>query len=274
MREKEEHADERERSRRNIRLLLEYDGSAFHGWQVQPRCTTIQEVLQEALLTITGEKTVLRGSGRTDAGVHALGQVANFFTSKGHHPDVYRRALNSMTPPGIVVLAADLVADDFDSQHCAQGKTYQYRILVRPSPAALEYGRVWHVPYGLKVGLMRHAAVCLVGTHDFSSFQASGCNARDPVRTITGLSLYRRRDHLFVDITGSGFLRYMVRNIVGTLVDIGRGYRLKGVMATILDAKNRLHAGQTAPPQGLYLVSVDYPPRYERLSSEAAEREG
>jgi tRNA pseudouridine38-40 synthase len=244
---------------RNIRLLLEYDGLPFHGWQVQPHSPTIQEVLQGALDRITGEKTVLKASGRTDAGVHALGQVANFHTRSGIETDAFPRALNSLTPASITALEAREVDLSFDSQFSALSKIYRYSLLLRRHASALDHTRHWHIPYHLNLTRMRRAASLLTGTRDFSSFRAAGCGAHDPVRRLARLEIARHGDLLSIELEANGFLRHMVRNIVGTLVEIGRGHRHPDDVPPILEAKDRSCAGVTAPPYGLFLLSVQYP---------------
>jgi tRNA pseudouridine38-40 synthase len=245
--------------RRNIRLLLEYDGLPFHGWQIQPQSPTIQEVLQRALERITGEEAVLKASGRTDAGVHALGQVANFHTRSGIATDAFPRALNSLTPPSITVLEAGEVDPSFDSQFSALSKTYRYFLLLRPHASALDHTRHWHVPSRLNLPRMRRAASLLTGKRDFSSFRAAGCGAKSPVRRLSRLEMARRGDRLSIELEADGFLRHMVRNIVGTLVEIGRGRLHPDDIPLIVKAKDRSRAGVTAPPYGLFLHSVVYP---------------
>jgi tRNA pseudouridine38-40 synthase len=245
---------------RNIRLLLEYDGRPFHGWQVQPKYPTIQELLQEALVTITGQQgIVVRGSGRTDAGVHALGQVANFHTFSPLPADTFRRALNGLLPTAISVLSAQEMPADFDARYSAAFKTYMYRLLLRPSRSALHAGQCWHIPYSLREEAMEEAAGKLLGTKDFSSFRSSGCTSRTTQRSLTGLRLCRRSPYLEIELVADGFLRHMARAIVGTLVDVGRGKVSASDMETILQARDRSRAGRTAPPHGLFLVSVFYP---------------
>lgn len=249
-----------EEGRRNIALLLEYDGSHFHGWQVQPVSPTIQEVIQLALGRMTGEVSVtLKGSGRTDAGVHALGQVANFRTASSLPADTFRKGLNSLLPPGIAVLAAREVPSSFDAQYGALSKVYRYRLLLRRSRSPLLASRSWHIPYPLHRNRMSRAARDLTGERDFSSLRSSGCSARSPVRILSRLELRRQGDILEFELEANGFLRHMVRNIVGTLVDVGRGRIPAESMADLLASGDRSRAGRKAPPQGLFLLSVRYP---------------
>jgi tRNA pseudouridine38-40 synthase len=248
-----------EKGRRNVCLLLEYDGLPFYGWQVQPLSPTIQEVIQNALSTITGEEVNLKASGRTDSGVHALGQVANFHTFSTLDADIFRPALNSLLPPSISVLDAREVPADFDSQFSAIRKLYCYRILINKTRSALEPGRSWYFRHPLDVEKITIAGRALVGKHDFSAFRASGGSARTSVRTIGKLEISRSSGYIFLDIEANGFLRHMVRNIAGTLVDVGRGRFSPTDIPSILESKDRSRAGVTAPPHGLYLVSVTYP---------------
>lgn len=245
---------------RNIALLLEYDGSPFHGWQVQPGVATIQGILREALRRVTGEDLSLKGSGRTDAGVHACGQVANFRTRSRLSPGNFVRAVNSLTPPAVSALDAVEVPYDFDAQYSATGKTYRYHLLRRTPPSPLAHRRCWHLPCPLDLDKVESAGATLGGRHDFSAFRSSGCASRDPVRTISRLEVVRRGDWVAIDITADGFLRQMVRNIVGTLVDVGRGRFPPSEIESILDSGDRTRAGVAAPPDGLYLLSVDYRP--------------
>lgn len=248
--------------RRNICLLLEYDGRPFHGWQVQPVSPTVQEVLSEAIDRITGEPSVPKGSGRTDAGVHALGQVANFFTGSSLPADTFLRAINSLAGPSIAVLSAIEVPETFDAQYGAVSKTYRYRLLLRPSPSPMEYGRSWHIPGPLNLHRVRKAAEHFVGERDFAAFRSAGCASRNSVRTISALTIRRSGEKVEIDITANGFLRQMVRNIVGTLVDAGRGRIPPRTVPAILSSGDRSLAGVAAPPQGLYLLTVDYPPPF------------
>ncbi len=247
-------------SRRNVRLLIQYDGLPFLGWQVQPRSPTVQQVLQEVIRHVTGEQVNLQGSGRTDSGVHAVGQVANFFTASRIPAWNLARAINSLAPPSVSVLQAQEVPLDFDSRRSALGKTYLYRVLLSPVRRPLEQGRAWQVPYRLNLGRMRRAAGQLSGCRDFSSFRSSGCGAPDAVRDVRLLKLSKRKDYLVFELEGNGFLRHMVRNIVGTLVDVGRGRIDPDDMPSILEARDRRRAGRAAPPWGLYLLEVRYPP--------------
>jgi tRNA pseudouridine38-40 synthase len=259
------------------KLTLSYDGTGFHGWQVQPGRPTIQGTLGAALHSLTGETTLPQGSGRTDAGVHALAQVATFSLAAPIPADNLLRALNRALPPGIRVLTAETVAESFHARHSALRKSYEYRIFCCEladtrghapicSPFVGRY--VWDCHWPLALEPMQQAAALLCGTHDFSSFAASDPDLAEresgtaagpnPVKTLFSSCCVREGDVLVYRVTGSGFLHHMVRNIVGTLVEIGRGALATAEMARILAARNRTAAGPTAPPQGLFLVSVEY----------------
>ncbi len=243
---------------RHICLVLEYDGSSYHGWQYQANNLSIQQVLEEAVLRITGETVRIIGAGRTDAGVHALGQVASLRTRSAIAAGDFPRALNAALPRDIRVLSATDVTPDFHPQFRAGGKEYLYLILNRVNPSALLLHRCWHVSHPLDVEAMRQAAAVLVGRHDFSSFQSASCVARDPVRTLSRLDIRQRGGLLELSFEGNGFLKNMVRNLVGTLVEVGRASRPPATMAEILAALDRRRAGPCAPAYGLYLVRVIY----------------
>lgn len=242
----------------NIKLTVEYDGTNYHGWQFQPNCESIQAVLERAISTFFAATIRITGSGRTDAGVHALGQVVNFSADKDSSPFRIRRALNALTPPDITIKEVELVPDAFDARRDAQSRTYEYHILNRPTASPFLLRRVWHVHEPLDVDAMRQASACLFGEHDFTSFRAANCDATHPVRTIYATSLEQRGELLIFTIEATAFLRHMVRNLVGTLVEVGKGERSAQAFAEILEARDRIKAGKTAPPHGLYLVEVKY----------------
>jgi tRNA pseudouridine38-40 synthase len=244
---------------RTLKLVLEYDGFDYCGWQVQNAAPTIQGVVEEALGKILGQRVRVSGAGRTDAKVHAIGQVASFRCAAGIPATALQRALNSLLPRDVVVQAVEDVPADFHARFSALGKVYAYRILNRPVRAPLQLRYAWHIPQPLDISAMATAGGCLQGTHDFASFQATGGDVTTTERTLTELSITRAGDEVVLSCTANGFLRHMVRNIVGTLVEIGRGMRQPTDIKRILDAHDRRQAGVTAPPQGLYLVQVLYP---------------
>ena len=253
---------------RNLKLTLSYDGTEFSGWQVQPGRKTVQGKLQEALARLTGEPHLPQGSGRTDAGVHALAQVATWATESPIPTANLAMALNNMLPAAIRVLSAEEVAADFQARKSAKAKTYQYRIYrgdICP-PFLARYCH--HHPYPLDEAAMIDAAGVVVGEHDFTSFAAVDPErherVQDPeeetsnVRTVFSSEWSRDGEELVYRIRGNGFLHHMVRNLVGTFLLVGKGTFTRDDLRRILDAKNRSAAGATAPPEGLYLVSVEY----------------
>jgi tRNA pseudouridine38-40 synthase len=242
------------------KLVLAYDGGEFHGWQIQPDQPTVQGLLRDALLRITGEDVLPQGSGRTDAGVHALGQVASFALAAPIPETNLARALNRKLPPSIRVLSASRVRSDFHARHSAQAKTYEYRIFrgeICP-PWRARYVYALNVP--LDVDAMERAAARVLGVHDFTSFAASDSDSPGHVRCLHA-SQWVREDPdqlLLYRVRGNGFLHHMVRNLVGTFLEVGRGNVEEAAMAAILEARSREHAGPTAPARGLFLVSVHY----------------
>jgi tRNA pseudouridine38-40 synthase len=244
---------------RNIKLTIAYDGTAYHGWQIQENARTIQGVLQEKIGIITGERISLTASGRTDAGVHALGQVANFRTESGLPLDALKRGVNSLTPDDMVIQHIEEVGDDFHARYSARSKLYEYRILNSPVPSPIERNFSWHISQNLNLGRMREAAGTLLGAHDFSSFRAAKSDNLNPVRTLTTLEIEKKDDHMIaIRMRSDGFLRQMVRNIVGSLVDVGRGRLTPDDLEAILDVRDRTKAGMAAPPHGLFLMKVEY----------------
>lgn len=244
---------------KNYKLTIEYDGTNYHGWQVQARDTTIQETIETALATMTREKIRLAGSGRTDAGVHALGQTASFKTKSAIPTHAFFAGLNSLLPDDIVITACEAVADDFHARFSARHKTYQYRIYNHPTPIAVGRQYAWHIRKKLDTVAMRQAANCIIGTHDFKSFEGTGSPRDHTVREVLNAGISENDNGFaFFEITANGFLRYMVRNLVGTLANVGLGKISPEDFRLILEAKNRDLAGATAPPHGLFLVSVSY----------------
>jgi tRNA pseudouridine38-40 synthase len=241
-----------------VKLILEYDGSRYAGWQRQPDQPTIQEAIETALFQLTQETVSVIGAGRTDSGVHALGQVASFRIERTWTPREWMRGLNARLPDDIAVRSVALVSDDFHARYAARGKLYEYRILNRPERPALERGYLWHVHKPLDHSAMERAAAHLVGTHDFSSFEGTLTDNEDPVCNLRQLSLAREGDLIRIHAYADRFLKHMVRAIVGTLVEVGHGKRAPESLQAILAAKDRTVAGRTAPSHGLFLLRVDY----------------
>ncbi|MDH4099837.1 MAG: tRNA pseudouridine(38-40) synthase TruA [Nitrospirota bacterium] len=265
-------------SPRTIKLTIEYDGAAYAGWQYQANALSIQQVMEQALESLTHVKTRLNASGRTDAGVHALGQVAHFTTESRMSPEAFVRGFNTLLPPDIAVKSAEEVPVDFSARHSAKGKRYRYLIYNDPVRSAHLRNYSWHIRKKLDINAMRQAAEHLLGEHDFSAFRSANCDAPHAVREIHELSvtvtppdivpfslaLPRVEEPaglpriIVVEAHATAFLKQMVRNIVGTLEEVGRERMTPEQVKSILEGKDRRHAGPTAPPQGLFLVSVDY----------------
>jgi tRNA pseudouridine38-40 synthase len=245
---------------RNFKLTVSYDGTDFFGWQTQHGFRTVQETLEAAILKLTGEKVHANASGRTDTGVHAVGQVVNFKSATRHTPHVVRRALNAHLPEDVIVKAAEEVPVEFDARRHAVRKMYRYVIHVGPVPDLFLRKYVYHVPWELDTTAMRTATQCLVGTHDFHSFETEWPNRQTSVRTITHLGVNQVGELIWIDVEADGFLYNMVRSIAGTLLNVGRGYWQASQVAEILKAEDRRLAGQTAPAQGLFLMRVSYQP--------------
>jgi tRNA pseudouridine38-40 synthase len=246
--------------KRNIKIILEYDGTNYHGWQSQSGSgrATIQETLEQTLKELTGEDIKTYASGRTDAGVHALGHVAHFRTESRIPSEAWAPALNHLLPEDIRVLSSEDVPEDFHARYSSRGKIYQYLILNRRAPSALHRNRVWLIDRKLNLSAMRRAAGVLIGKHDFSAFRSSACGAKTPVRKLTALTIMKRGDFVEILLEADAFLMHMARNIVGTLVDVGLGrYTVEAVKQMILSC-DRSKAGRTAPACGLYLVKVLY----------------
>ena len=256
---------------RTLKITLSYDGTRYVGWQRQASGESVQGLLEEAVARFEGNAVTVHGAGRTDAGVHALGQVASMQVTCDHPIETLARGLNAWLPSDIRVVKIENAAEDFHARFSARSKTYRY-LLRNASPVSpFERAYVWHVPETLDVSAMQAAATVLVGTHDFSSFCSAGSNVRDGVRTVSRSVIHyidadlvpyisTREEHtlLAYEVSANGFLRHMVRAIVGTLVEIGEGRRSAASMAKLIAAASRAQAGATAPPQGLFLVGVDY----------------
>lgn len=250
-------------AQRNIRLVLEYDGGGYHGWQIQPQVLTIQEVLEERIQRITQQRSTVIAAGRTDAGVHALQQVVNFRTGSGLSAEAFQRALNALLPPDIRVLKADEVEGSFHARFSALAKRYEYLVWNAPVPSAFSQRYSWWIPASLDLEAMEAASRHLSGVHDFSSFCSANCDRRNPVREVRWCGWGKEGPLLCFQIEADGFLRYMVRSMVGTLVEVGVGKRHPGEILELLEARDRTKAGMTAPARGLFLVSVSYPPPWE-----------
>jgi tRNA pseudouridine38-40 synthase len=245
--------------RRNIRLLLEYDGTGYHGWQRQLDAATIQGVLEAAVARLTQERVAIIGSGRTDAGVHARGQVANFRTESAIPLKAFHKGLNSLLPRDIAVLSATEAPPEFHARKSARAKTYEYRILNRPNRSPLNRHYAWWIASPLNLAAMAGAAGFLLGEHDFTAFRASGSDNKNPVRRVLAATWQEEPGGwLSFTITATGFLRGMVRSLVGTMVQVGQGKAPSAKLAELLASGARHLAGPTAPPQGLYLVEVVY----------------
>ena len=242
----------------NIKLTIEYDGSRYHGWQVQPNAMTVQQKIEEAIHNLTGEKIKIVGASRTDSGVHAYGQVANFVTNSNIRPDKFCDALNHFLPCDIVIAKSECVSCEFHSRYDSKGKKYRYVIYNRSIPSAIWRSRAYHVKHMINLDIMRKEAKVLIGEHDFSSFRSSDKDVKTSVRTIYDIDIQKNGDFIIMDISGNGFLYNMVRIIVGTLVDMTTRKIYPYDMLEILQAKDRKKAGNTAPPCGLYLMEVWY----------------
>jgi len=247
------------RTVRNIKLLIEYDGTNYQGWQVQPKGPTIQGILEEKIGLLTGQSVQLFGSGRTDSGVHALGQVAHFKTQSQMDTHTIQRALNSLLPHDIVIQKAEEVDEGFHARKYSKSKIYEYRILNRNLRSAFHRGYVWHIPQKLNLTEMKKATQSLIGEHDFSAFRTVGSPTRTTVRRVIRAEWKRGRDGLIrFEIEANGFLKQMVRSIIGTLVEIGKGRMEAAEIREILNSRDRKEAGPTAPAQGLFLKEVKY----------------
>jgi len=257
-----------------VKLVLEYDGTDYVGWQVQPNGTSVQAVVERALEKLLGVPTPVLAAGRTDAGVHALGQVVAFDAAQALPMKAYVRGLSGLLPPDVVVVAAEEVAPDFDPRRHARGKRYRYRVCNRPVRSPLRRRTHWELFAALDVPAMRAGAVHLLGRHDFSAFRASDCAAKTAVRELWRLDVEAQGDELVVVVEGTAFLKHMVRNLVGTLVEVGRGKRPAGWVAQVLASKDRGQAGPTAPAHGLVMEEVFYVPRPGAVAGDGEDEEG
>jgi tRNA pseudouridine38-40 synthase len=244
---------------KNFKITIEYDGTAYHGWQRQAEDRTIQGEIEKALMTMTGNAVTLTGSGRTDAGVHAFGQVANFRCHTALDSVVFQKGLNSLLPKDIVITMCTQVSVNFHARYDVKNKSYHYRILNRNLPAAIFRQYAWHIPKKLDLDAMATSLHYIIGTHDFKAFEGTGSPRANTVRSIMHADLEKMDDgYLIFKIQGNGFLKFMVRNIIGTLVDVGLGKITPDDFNNILLSKDRSLAGVTAPAHGLFLMQVDY----------------
>jgi len=242
------------------RITIEYDGGPYVGWQIQAEGASVQGRISEAIARFSGEAVTVKGAGRTDAGVHALGQVAHFDLARAWDPVRIREAINGiLRPDPIAVLDCAEVPADFDARFSAVRRRYLYRISTRRARPALELGRVWHIPRPLDVEAMHSAAQALVGRHDFTTFRAAGCQAKSPVKTLDRLDVSRRGEEVHIGAEARSFLHNQVRSMVGSLRLVGEGRWSVGDLGQALAACERSRCGPVAPPSGLYLVSVAYP---------------
>jgi tRNA pseudouridine38-40 synthase len=264
---------------RNIKITIAYDGTNFHGWQHQPGVSTIQGALHEAARKITQERITIHGASRTDTGVHALGQVAHFKTQSTLSATEFQRALNALLPPAIRIVEAQDVGHVFHSRWLAQGKTYRYRIYRGRVLPPFDYGRALHYPWPLDEAAMTLGAREFEGERDFTSFAASSGSEeddreRDMIRVIRSSEIVREPDcdEIAYVVRGKSFLRYMVRKIVGTLIEVGKGRLAPADISKLFELRDRSRSGPTVPPEGLYLVSLEYPDPTDSLASSSSRR--
>ena len=243
---------------RNIKLTIEYDGKDFNGWQKQPNKLNIQGEIENAIFLITGENVDLTASGRTDAGVHALGQVANFKMDSNFPIEKIAIALNSKLKHSIRIKEAEEVEESFHSRYHCKKKTYRYVINNSEHGSAIYRGLEYHVPQKLDIDKMQEAIKYFIGEHDFSAFKASGTSSKSSVRTIYDAIIKKDGERIYIELTGNGFLYNMVRIITGTLLEVGMGKKEPCDIEKIIESKKRENAGKTVPAQGLFLVNVDY----------------
>ena len=243
---------------RNIHLTLCYDGTDFHGWQRQPGLRTVQQTLEEAIERLTGVRPHTTASSRTDAGVHALGQSVHFLTTSVHSIETFVRAINALMPRDVRVLKVREMPQGFHATLDAKSKRYRYVIENVRIASPFQIRTSWHIPHALNVEAMARAARCLLGRHDFRSFETEWPNRTSSVRTIHDIAVERREDLVTIEVEADGFLYNMVRSIAGTLVLVGSGKRPEAWVSEVLAAESRVEAGPTAPPQGLFLLKVRY----------------
>jgi tRNA pseudouridine38-40 synthase len=244
---------------KNFKIIIEYDGTRYHGWQRQKKDVTIQGEIEKAIGIMTAKHIVVNGSGRTDAGVHARGQVANFRCETDLSPGVFQKGLNSLLPEDIVVRECRQAEDTFHARYNVKSKIYQYNIFNHPVPPAINRAYVWSIRKPLNIVAMRSVASYIIGSHDFKAFEGAGSPRAQTTRHVMAADLVESDSRLLTfRIEADGFLRFMVRNIVGTLVDVGLGKTLPDEFKQILKSRDRTKAGATAPPSGLCLMEVKY----------------
>jgi tRNA pseudouridine38-40 synthase len=241
-----------------VKLVLEYDGTCYAGWQRQPDHPTIQEAIERAIHQVSQATVCVIGAGRTDSGVHALGQVASFRTDRDWSASNWMRALNAVLPKDIAVRSSALMDARFHAQHDARGKLYTYRILHRPARPTVDRAFVWHIYRPLNEAAMQQAAATLIGSQDFSSFEGSLTDNSNPICHLQRFTVIRHDDQILIEAYADRFLKHMVRAMVGTVVEVGLGKRTPDSITEILRSRDRSAAGQTAPPHGLCLMRVDY----------------
>lgn len=243
---------------RNIKLIIEFDGSSFCGWQRQPKGRTVQREIEIAIFKATGEEVLINGSSRTDAGVHAKAMVANFFTNSTIPGDKFREAINVRLPEDVSIVKSEEVAEDFHARYSSSGKTYSYTIVNRYERLSLGHQYLYHYRYNLDIDRMREACKFFIGTHDFRAFMSPGSSIKTTVRTIKDLHIECEGDHIKIFITADGFLYNMVRIIVGTLLKVGNNKLEPEEIKSIIKEGNRKRAGMCVPPNGLVLEKVFY----------------
>jgi tRNA pseudouridine38-40 synthase len=242
-----------------FKLTIEYDGTPFCGWQRQADRMSVQQALEEAILAMAGETVTTQAAGRTDAGVHAMGQVAHFDLGKTWDPFRVREALNyHLRPQPVAVIACEAVGEDFEARFSARARHYEYRILTRRAPPVLERNHVWHVPKPLDRDAMNQAAALIVGHHDFSTFRSSECQASSPMRTLDAFAVRGDNEHIVVTASARSFLHHQVRSMVGSLKLVGEGKWTPADFKAALDAADRRRCGPMAPASGLFFMRVDY----------------
>lgn len=241
------------------KIIIEYDGSNISGWQRQANSPSIQQFIEDAIEKFSHERSIIHGAGRTDAGVHALGQVAHFDLKQEYPSNVVQRAINHFLRPNkITIIHCEIVDNEFNARFSAKKRHYKYIILNRNAPSVFENGRAWHIRENLDVEKLQMAANLLIGKHDFTSFRATHCQALSPIKTLDNINVFKEKENIIITLEAKSFLHHMVRNIVGSLVLVGNEKWQLSNITKSLEAKNRCSAGPTAPACGLYFVQVDY----------------